>query len=91
MFPIIGGRRVEQLKANVEALSLELSEEDVAEIEKGYDFELGFPHSFLSVTGKAPTGPQDIGIIRGLGYFDYVAPQTATKPHTGAIDAVWKP
>lgn len=91
LFPIIGGRKVEHLKANVDALGLELSPEDVAEIEKGYEFEIGFPHSLVSVTGKVPTGPQDINIVRTLGHYDYVAPQTAIKPHKGALDAAWKP
>ncbi|KAL1967373.1 hypothetical protein VTN77DRAFT_3157 [Rasamsonia byssochlamydoides] len=83
LFPIIGGRKVEHLKANVEALSLELTPEDVAEIEKGYDFDLGFPHNFLNMAGYAPQGPQDVSFLSSMGHFDYVAPQTAIKPHKG--------
>ncbi|KAI1120272.1 putative norsolorinic acid reductase [Nemania abortiva] len=91
LFPIIGGRKIEHLKSNIEALRLELTQEDLDTIDKGYDFELGFPHGFLSTTGKAPQGPQDINIIQALGHFDYVAPQTAIKPPKGELTAAWKP
>lgn len=83
LFPIIGGRKVEHLKANVEALSLELTAEDVAEIETGYDFDLGFPHNFLCPFGYAPKGPQDVAFLGGMGHFDYVAPTLAIRPHKG--------
>lgn len=90
MFPVVGGRKVEHLKANVEALSLELTREDVADIEKGYDFDLGFPHSFINMAGSAPQGPHDVSVLGFLGHFDYVAPSTAIKPHKGEITAAWK-
>ncbi|GFG06778.1 norsolorinic acid reductase [Aspergillus udagawae] len=48
IFPICGGRKIEHLKGNIEALRLELSEEDIALIDEASEFELGFPHSFLS-------------------------------------------
>jgi hypothetical protein len=35
---------VSHLKSNVEALGIHLTQEDIDEIETGYDFELGFPH-----------------------------------------------
>ena len=55
-----GGRIVAHLKANVEALSLQLSLEDIMEIEKGYNFDPGFPHNFINMAGKAPQGPEDV-------------------------------
>ena len=90
IFPMVGGNSVENLKANVEALSLELTPEDVAELDKGYDFDIGFPHSFLTMAGYSAQGPQDIFHLSGLGYFDYVAPPKAIKPHKGEINAAWK-
>lgn len=90
MFPLVGGNKVSHLKSNVEALSLQLSPEDVAEIETGYDFDLGFPHNFLNMAGFAPQGPQHVSFLSGLGHFDYVAPPTAIKPHQGEITAAWK-
>lgn len=83
IFPMVGGNKVSQLKANVEALSLELTPEDIAEIDKGYDFDLGFPHNFINMAGYAPQGPQDVSFLSGMGYFDNVAPPAAIKPHKG--------
>jgi aryl-alcohol dehydrogenase-like predicted oxidoreductase len=48
VFPICGGRKVEYLKGNIEALSVELTKEDIKEIEDAKPFDLGFPHSFAS-------------------------------------------
>lgn len=59
VFPIVGGRKVEHLKGNIEALGLGLTDEDVEEIETGYDFDMGFPYDFLG-GGKAPQGPADV-------------------------------
>ncbi|PON22573.1 aldo/keto reductase [Trichoderma gamsii] len=42
VFPIVGGRKVEQLRENIAALSLKLTEEDIAEIEAAVPFALGF-------------------------------------------------
>lgn len=78
------------LKANVEALSLELTPQDITEIEQGYDFDLGFPHNFISKTGSAAKGPQDISVLASLGYFDYVEPPHPTKPHRGELNVAWK-
>ncbi|KAK9319696.1 NADP-dependent oxidoreductase domain-containing protein [Lipomyces orientalis] len=47
VYPIVGGRQLEHLKGNVEALSVELTDEDVDEIESAYPFDVGFPMSML--------------------------------------------
>ncbi|KLO18440.1 Aldo/keto reductase [Schizopora paradoxa] len=47
VFPIVGGRKVEHLKQNVEALSIALSEEQVKELEETLPFEPGFPHNMI--------------------------------------------
>lgn len=83
MFPMVGGNKVSHLKSNVEALSLELTPEDVAEIDKGYDFDLGFPHNFINGAGFAAEGPQHISFLNSFGYFDYVSAPKAIKPHKG--------
>jgi hypothetical protein len=85
VFPIVGCRKVDHLKANIDTLNLELSPQDIAEIEEAYDFDPGFPHSFISRTGKAPRGPQDINTINQLGYFDYVHGPQPIKPHKGEL------
>ena len=46
VFPIIGGRKVEHLEMNIEALNISLSEEQVKYIESVLPFEPGFPHNF---------------------------------------------
>jgi hypothetical protein len=91
MVPIVGGRNVTNLKTNIEALGLELSPEDIAEIETGYEFDLGFPQSFINMEGKPPTGPQDATTLKQLGYFDYIQGPQPIKPHKGQLDAQWKP
>lgn len=47
VFPIVGGRKVDHLKGNIEALKLRLSKEDMDAIDGAVPFDLGFPHSFL--------------------------------------------
>ena len=47
VFPIIGQRKVEHLKANIEALGIQLSQEDLAEIDAASDFDVGFPMNFI--------------------------------------------
>ena len=44
VFPIIGGRKVEHLMANIEALKISLSEEQIKYLESIVPFEPGFPH-----------------------------------------------
>ncbi|KAB8256209.1 Norsolorinic acid reductase A [Aspergillus pseudonomiae] len=50
VFPVIGGRKVEHLKDNIEALRLVLSEEEIHEIDDAEPFDVGFPMNFLFET-----------------------------------------
>ncbi|KAF8970110.1 NADP-dependent oxidoreductase domain-containing protein [Flammula alnicola] len=43
VFPIIGGRKIEHLLANTEALELSLSDEQIKYLESAQDFQPGFP------------------------------------------------
>ena len=72
VFPIVGGRKVEHLKSNIEGLALALSAEEIAEIEAAVPFDLGFPHNMLW-GAKAPAIPQQVGLLNMGGTFDYVA------------------
>ena len=47
VFPIIGGRKVEHLMANIEALKISLSEEQIKFIESVLPFDPGFPNTFI--------------------------------------------
>lgn len=44
VFPIIGGRKVEHLLANIEALEITLSNDQIKYLESVVQFEPGFPH-----------------------------------------------
>ncbi|RPD61745.1 Aldo/keto reductase [Lentinus tigrinus ALCF2SS1-7] len=46
VFPIVGGRKVEQLQANLQALDIKLSAEQVKYLEDASPFVKGFPHDF---------------------------------------------
>ncbi|EMD37577.1 hypothetical protein CERSUDRAFT_154285 [Gelatoporia subvermispora B] len=43
VFPIIGGRKVEHLMANIEALEISLSDEQIRRLESVLSFDIGFP------------------------------------------------
>ncbi|KAF9012087.1 arylalcohol dehydrogenase [Hymenopellis radicata] len=47
VFPIIGGRKVEHLKGNLEALDVSLSPEQIKYIDSINQFDPGFPHSLF--------------------------------------------
>ena len=47
VFPIIGGRKVEHLMANIDALKITLSDEQVKYLESVIPFDLGFPHNII--------------------------------------------
>nr|POE53362.1 norsolorinic acid reductase a [Quercus suber] len=53
VFPIVGGRKVEHLKGNVEALAVELTQDEIDEIEDAAPFDIGFPMSMLFGYGGA--------------------------------------
>ncbi|PNP38584.1 hypothetical protein TGAMA5MH_09665 [Trichoderma gamsii] len=79
VFPIVGGRKVEQLRENIAALSLKLTEEDIAEIEAAVPFALGFPYDLL--WGKeVPDTVQDVNILDNAGPFEYVPEQKPIPP-----------
>ncbi|KAF7300991.1 Aldo-ket-red domain-containing protein [Mycena indigotica] len=46
-FPIVGGRKIEHLVANVEALDISLSPEQISYLESVVLFELGFPSAMI--------------------------------------------
>ncbi|KAL5324869.1 hypothetical protein ACEPPN_005988 [Leptodophora sp. 'Broadleaf-Isolate-01'] len=86
VFPLVGGRTVEHIKGNIEALNVELTEGDVARIEEAYYFDPGFPHTFLSGTlfgedtPASAEGPQDVWLTNLMGTFDWVQGPKAIKP-----------
>ncbi|TGO13417.1 hypothetical protein BTUL_0070g00470 [Botrytis tulipae] len=81
VFPLVGGRKVEHLKGNVEALKLVLTDEDMTKIDRASRFDPGFPHIFLSgsqfgedqnTEHEIPDGSKDVWLTQVLGTFDWV-------------------
>jgi diketogulonate reductase-like aldo/keto reductase len=48
MIPILGARTVEQLKDNIGALDVELSDEHLQRLDAVSAIDLGFPHEFTT-------------------------------------------
>ncbi|KAF2217321.1 hypothetical protein CERZMDRAFT_81249 [Cercospora zeae-maydis SCOH1-5] len=81
VFPIVGGRKIEHLQGNIEALSLKLSQEDMDEIESAYPFSIGFPMSMLfgSDAPKSTTGG-DVVLTKLSTHIDVVPRPTPIEP-----------
>ncbi|KAJ7579509.1 NADP-dependent oxidoreductase domain-containing protein, partial [Mycena floridula] len=74
VFPIIGGRKVEQLLANIEALDISLSTEQMKRIEIATPFDIGFPHNMVG------TGEEDCFLMASTGTYDLLPHQPVISP-----------
>ena len=86
VYPIVGGRKVEHLKGNIDALSLELTPEEIDEIENAVEFDAGFPNNFLFEFGgrgkyNVSKTSADIALLKSAVNLDVVEPQKSIKPH----------
>jgi diketogulonate reductase-like aldo/keto reductase len=85
VYPIVGGRKIEHLKGNIEALGIELSEEEVDEIDGAVDFDVGFPMNFLFEFGggkfKSSKTSQDVGLLKFAGNLETPPVLKGPKPH----------
>jgi aryl-alcohol dehydrogenase-like predicted oxidoreductase len=85
VFPIVGGRKLEHIKGNITGLGVYLTDEELREVESAYDFDPGFPHTFLSgtlfdgSTPRAAEGPGDVWLTKHLGTFDWVEQPKAIR------------
>jgi aryl-alcohol dehydrogenase-like predicted oxidoreductase len=56
VFPIVGGRKVEHLQDNIQALKIKLTSEQIQYLESVTPFDIGFPNNFIGpdpkVTGQ---------------------------------------
>ncbi|KAJ7919007.1 Aldo/keto reductase [Mycena leptocephala] len=59
-FPIVGGRKVEHLMSNIEALEIALSSEQIAYLESVVPFNPGFPFNMIG-DGTKPSSLMTIG------------------------------
>lgn len=85
VFPIVGGRKVDHLKGNIDALGVELSQEEIDEIDSMEPFDIGFPMNFLFGYGgkqyKPGMGPNDIQLITTTTRIE-----TVPKPKVSYVD-----
>lgn len=75
VFPIVGCRKLSYLKTNIEALSLELTDKEIDEIEDAVPFDPGFPNNFAIGSKRvknAEIGPGDVWLNGMFGHFDHV-------------------
>ncbi|KAL4861232.1 NADP-dependent oxidoreductase domain-containing protein [Aspergillus spectabilis] len=71
VFPIIGQHKVEHLRANVEALGIKLTAEDLDEIDGAAEFDVGFPMNFIFRTGyKSSNNAADVGLTQVSALID---------------------
>jgi hypothetical protein len=47
VFPLVGGRKVEHLQANLEALDIKLTPEQIKALEEVLPFDVGFPSNVV--------------------------------------------
>ena len=76
VYPIVGGRKIEHLKGNIEALSLELSNEEIDDIESAVPFDIGFPMNMLfglhdpDFKYSSRMTSKDIQLIKAVAHLD---------------------
>ncbi|KAK7687682.1 hypothetical protein QCA50_008898 [Cerrena zonata] len=74
VFPIIGGRKVEHLHQNIEALDIALTTEHIQYLESILPFEVGFPSSFFGTVADYNF------LYKSSGNFDKWPAQQAIRP-----------
>ncbi|KAI0673869.1 aryl-alcohol dehydrogenase [Trametes maxima] len=74
VFPILGGRKPEQLYANIEALDIALSEDHIKRIEDAVPFDIGFP---ANMWGNGTDYPW---LFKNAGHFDKWPTAPALRP-----------
>lgn len=77
VFPLVGTRTLKHLKDAVEGLRVNLSDDDLHQIDQAGPFDPKFPHTFLcgslwSGEPSVPHGGNDVWLTNILGTFDYV-------------------
>jgi aryl-alcohol dehydrogenase-like predicted oxidoreductase len=90
VFPIVGGRKIPHLQANIEALGLRLTPEEIRQVGDAYGFEMGFPHNILSPLNAVMICPEDNRFMNSPGFYDFVEAPKLTPPHEGALDKKFK-
>jgi hypothetical protein len=74
------------LKGNIEALGLELSADEVKDIDSAVDFDIGFPMNFLFEMGRpgayhSNMTSSDVALLAYAGNLESVPQLQPPKPH----------
>lgn len=78
--PIVGQRKVEHLQANIEALRITLTQEDLDEIDGAAEFDVGFPNNFIFMKGwSLANNESDVFLTQITTHVDAPPQQQATK------------
>ncbi|KAL8662295.1 MAG: hypothetical protein Q9202_004823 [Teloschistes flavicans] len=85
VFPIVGLRKVEHLQSNIEALNIDLTDEEIDEIDSTLPFDVGFPMTmFFEMGGEkynTRMTSKDITLVQTTGHLDMVQKPRAPKAH----------
>ncbi|KAJ5537615.1 hypothetical protein N7513_005568 [Penicillium frequentans] len=76
VFPLVGGRKVEHLKDNIQALSIRLTQKQIEFLEAAKPFDEGFPNNFIGVDPKV-SGRGPSMLVQTSGRYDYVQAERA--------------
>ncbi|KIK71549.1 hypothetical protein GYMLUDRAFT_33752 [Collybiopsis luxurians FD-317 M1] len=74
VFPLIGGRKVENLVANLEALDISLSDEQIKELESALPFDVGFPTNMIG------DGTEPGFLMKASAQYQKIPYQRALRP-----------
>jgi len=74
VFPIIGGRKVEHLLGNIEALSITLTPQHITFLESVIPFDTGFPHGLIG------DGTANNFLLNSAAHFEKVPGRQAIRP-----------
>ena len=71
VYPIVGGRTVEHLQENIAALTLRLSRMDIQDIERVYEFDMGFPNTYIFQGADKEAHPRNSTFLNMAATFDF--------------------
>ncbi|EYE96051.1 Aldo/keto reductase [Aspergillus ruber CBS 135680] len=79
VFPLIGGRKVNHLMENIQALNLQLTAEQIEYLESQNPFDVGFPSNFIGPDPKV-TGKASFLLAANASYSFVQSPRSITSP-----------
>jgi len=74
VFPIVGGRKVDHLMANLDALEITLTSEHIKYLESIFPFDVGFPGNLIG------DGTEYGGVYNSAAHFDKMPSQQPICP-----------